>query len=173
MNLKDHLLVTQDFPKPGVTFQDLSKIFANDAMFFSLIDKMAVDLISVDVIIGIESRGMPLAAAIAARYNKGYAAIRKEGKVPGDEKFTTSYRCEYGIGRLEFDPTCIPEDSRVLLVDDVLATGGTASAAINLLGSCPTIAEVAGVSFALEIEALNGIKELEQFGVPCYSAIKV
>ncbi len=173
MNLKDHVQVIENFPKPGVVFQDLSMIFSHESLFFSLIDKMAVELITVDIIVGIESRGMPLAAAIASRYNKGYAAIRKEGKVPGSHKLSTSYQCEYGTGRLEFDPECISEGTRVLLVDDVLATGGTISAAINLLGCCSRVEEIVAVSFALEIENLYGKKELEHLGVPCYSVIKV
>ncbi len=173
MNLKNHLLVTDDFPKPGVTFQDLSRILADDQMFFTLIDKMAVELISVDVVIGIESRGMPLAAAIAARYNKGYAAIRKGGKIPGSHKLSANYECEYGQGTLEFDPVCIPADSRVLLVDDVLATGGTAVAAINLLRNCLNVKDIVAASFAIEIQDLGAKSLFTVSGLPYYSAIKV
>ena len=173
MNLKNHILVTDDFPKPGVTFQDLSMILADEHKFFTLIDKMAVDLISVDVVIGIESRGLPLAAAIASRYNKGYAAIRKQGKIPGSHKLSYNYQSEYGSGTLEFDPICIPEGSRVLLVDDVLATGGTILAAINILRNCLNIKEIVAASFAIEIESLNGKIEMLNRGINCYSAIKV
>jgi adenine phosphoribosyltransferase len=145
--------VIPDFPKPGIIFKDITPLLANADAFRGVCDQITEYANEVEYIAGVEARGFIFAAAVAAISNKGLIPIRKSGKLPG-KTYSNSYELEYGKATLELHADLIPAGGRVLLVDDVLATGGTAVAALDLI-------KMAGLSpitiaFLLEIPALGG-----------------
>ena len=153
MRSSDLIRVIPDFPKPGIIFKDITPLLANAEGFREVCDQIAELASDVEYVAGVEARGFIFAAAVAAISNKGLIPIRKSGKLPG-KTFSKSYDLEYGKATLEIHSDLIPKGGRVLLIDDVLATGGTAVAAIDLI-------KVAGLSpitiaFLLEIPALGG-----------------
>lgn len=153
MRSSDLIRVIPDFPKPGIIFKDITPLLANAECFREVCDQIAEHASNVEYIAGVEARGFIFAAAVAAISNKGLIPIRKSGKLPG-KTFSNSYDLEYGKATLEIHSDLIPKGGRVLLIDDVLATGGTAVAAIDLI-------KIAGLSpvtiaFLLEIPTLGG-----------------
>jgi adenine phosphoribosyltransferase len=146
--------VIADFPEPGIVFRDLTPVFADAAALRTVIDELIAPFAgSFDVIAGVEARGFVLAAAAAVDANTGVVMIRKAGKLPRPV-LSREYALEYGTATLELHRGEVPAGTRVLLVDDVLATGGTLDASLGLLGEAGLV--VAGVSVVLELEALNG-----------------
>jgi adenine phosphoribosyltransferase len=145
--------VIPDFPKPGIIFKDITPLLANAEAFRDVCNQIAEHATEVEYIAGVEARGFIFAAAVAAISNKGLIPIRKSGKLPG-KTFSNSYDLEYGKATLEIHSNLIPNGGKVLLVDDVLATGGTAVAATELI----KMAGLSPVTFAflLEIPALGG-----------------
>lgn len=146
-----------DFPKPGVLFKDLNPLFADAAAFAAVLDHIASRWEGqVDLVGGIEARGLIVGAPLAQRMGVGFLPVRKAGKLPG-ETLSQTYDLEYGTATVE-----VPKDAcrgkRVLLVDDVLATGGTAAAAAQLLERAG--ATVAGLEFLLEVAFLEGRRAL-------------
>lgn len=153
MSASNLIRVIPDFPKPGIIFKDITPLLANAKAFKNACMQIADHATEVEYIAGIEARGFIFASAVAAIANKGLIPIRKSGKLPG-KTYSTSYDLEYGKATLEIHSDLIPVGGKVLLVDDVLATGGTAIAAIDLI-------KMAGLSpitfaFLLEIPALGG-----------------
>lgn len=154
-----------DFPKPGVVFKDLSPLFADGPAFRQVVDGIVARYGAggfagdrgFDVVAGIEARGFVVAAAIAYATGTGVVPIRKAGKLPR-ETYTAAYALEYGEAALEVHRDAFPPGQRVLLVDDVLATGGTAAAACELVELAK--GEVAGITVLLEIGALGGRSRL-------------
>ena len=148
-----------DYPKPGVTFKDITPLIA-DKESFQLINKSFADMAKdADLIAGIEARGFIFASASAALANKGFIPIRKSGKLPG-AVFSQSYELEYGTAELEIASDLYRKGDKILLIDDVLATGGTAIAAVEL---CEKIGlQVIGVAFLLEISALHGKSRIQE-----------
>ena len=145
--------VQQDFPVAGVLFRDLTPVLADTAALRELAAALAGAHGPVDLVAGLESRGFLLAAAAAMVAGTGVLAIRKPGKLPG-RILAEDYQLEYGTARLELHPDDVPAGARVLVVDDVLATGGTAAAACRLLLRAG--ARVAGVAVAIELTELGG-----------------
>jgi len=149
-NLIRHI---QDFPKEGVVFKDITPLIANKDAFEKICISFADLSANVDLIAGVESRGFLFAAGAAAIAGKGVLPIRKSGKLPGPV-MTQEYQLEYGSAQLEIHSDIYAEGNKVLIIDDVLATGGTAIAAISL---CQKIGlKVVGTAFLLEIAALSG-----------------
>lgn len=146
-----------DFPKPGVMFKDITPFLADGPTFGALVAAWAGAHGDVDVVAGIEARGFILAAPVATRLGVGFVPIRKEGKLPGRTS-RTSYALEYGEATLEITADAVSPGQRVLLVDDVLATGGTAVAAIDLLEQAG--AQVAAVQVLMELTFLGGRERL-------------
>jgi adenine phosphoribosyltransferase len=147
---------TPDFPQPGILFRDLSGLFADPEGLPAVGDALfegARAFGRVDAVAGIEARGFVLGTAAAMAGGVGLLAVRKAGKLPG-AVLTESYALEYGSAALEVHPDTLPVGSRVLIVDDVLATGGTLAASIRLVQRAGW--EVAGVSVVIELEALGG-----------------
>ncbi|MSX53307.1 MAG: adenine phosphoribosyltransferase [Actinobacteria bacterium] len=145
--------IIPDFPKPGIIFKDITPLLADPAAFQSCCKGFEKLAESVDYIAGIEARGFIFGAAVSAMSAKGFIPIRKSGKLPG-ATLSVSYNLEYGQASLEIHKDLIPRGSKVLVIDDVLATGGTACAAIDLVimaGLQPT-----SIAFLLEIPSLGG-----------------
>ncbi len=161
MNLIDYLPVVPDFPKPGIFFRDISPLLANPIAFQHAIDQMSLLALEFDFthILGIESRGFIFASALAYRNQKGLALARKLNKLP-QASHRQSYGLEYGNDSLELQQAALPADAKVLIIDDVLATGGTIVAAKKLLESAGF--RIAGALSLLEIRFLNGLQLLNQ-----------
>lgn len=148
-----------DFPEPGILFRDLTPVFADAGAFAAVVDELAAPFAGrFDVVAGVEARGFPLAGAIAARHDTGMLLVRKAGKLPG-ERVAESYALEYGSAELELGTGLLAPGARVLVVDDVLATGGTLRAAARLVERAG--AEVAGLAVALELADLGGRSVLD------------
>jgi adenine phosphoribosyltransferase len=146
--------VIEDFPRPGITFRDLTPVFADGPALRAVSDALASPYVGkVDAIAGVEARGFLLAAAAAYSAGLGVLVIRKPGKLPR-EVISESYDLEYGSATLEVQPADLPVGSRVLLIDDVLATGGTLAASAKLIERAGWV--VAGVSVVLELDDLDG-----------------
>jgi adenine phosphoribosyltransferase len=142
-----------DFPKPGILFKDITPLVADPQALSQISKKIANLAVECDFIAGIEARGFIFAAAAATLSGKGFIPIRKQGKLPG-ETHSRSYDLEYGQSTLEIHSNLIPVGSKVLLVDDVLATGGTAIAAAKLLQDAGLL--TSAMAFVIEIPELNG-----------------
>lgn len=164
MNLLDYLPGVPDFPKPGILFRDISPLLANPAAFKEGVLKLELLAQQFDYshILGIESRGFIFGTALAHQAQKGLALARKPNKLPL-ASHRESYGLEYGSDSLEIQQSTLPANARVLIVDDVLATGGTIIAASKLLQKAGF--EVAGALTFLEIAGLNGGEILSQQGI--------
>lgn len=154
-----------DYPKPGILFQDITPVLANGPLLREVVSDMCGLFQGAEVthVMGIEARGFILGGAVATALGAGFVPARKPGKLPW-ERVTESYDLEYGSDSLEAHRDALGQDSRVLVVDDVLATGGTARAAGQLVRGFG--AKLVGWSFLLEICPLKGRGRLE--GAPCH-----
>lgn len=144
-----------DFPQPGIVFRDITPLLADEAAFSRAIDEIVVAFGrgTVDKVVGIEARGFIIAAPVAYHFGAGFVPLRKHGKLPWEVERET-YSLEYGEDALEVHRDAIAPGERVAIVDDVLATGGTASAAARLVERLG--GEVRGLAFVIELEALGG-----------------
>ncbi len=143
-----------DFPHEGILFYDVTTLFANPVAFKRSIDELADRFEGTyDIVAGVEARGFLMAAALAYKTGKGVMTVRKAGKLPR-ETFQAEYTLEYGTAAIEIHKEDIPAGERVLILDDILATGGTVQAAISLMKQAKL--EVAGVGFLMELDGLGG-----------------
>ncbi len=157
-NVVHRMRTIPDFPSPGILFRDLTPVFADGASFRMVVDALVEPFAGTfDAVAGLEARGFLLAAAAAIDAGVGVLPIRKEGKLPGDVLQET-YSLEYGEATFEVSPQALPAGTRVLVLDDVLATGGTIAASISLIERAGW--QVAGVAVVLELEALDGRSRL-------------
>ena len=164
MNLLDYLPGVPDFPKPGILFRDISPLLAHPAAFKEAILQLGAlaQQFEYTHILGVESRGFIFGTALAHQAHKGLVLARKPNKLPL-ASHRESYGLEYGSDSLEIQQSTLPPDARVLIVDDVLATGGTIIAASQLLKKAGF--QVAGALTFLEIAGLNGNQILQQNGI--------
>ena len=162
MNLKRIIAEYPNFPKKGILFRDFSPILNDPAAMSFIVEEFSKRFHpgDVDVFAGIESRGFITASILAQKYNKGMVMLRKAGKLPG-KTAKISYTIEYGKAVLEIQKNMLKKDERVVICDDLLATGGTANAAAKLVEKMG--AEVAGFAFIIELTGLNGNKKLSNY----------
>jgi len=153
-----------DFPKPGIQFKDITPVLADAKLFATSIDLLTASFApgAVDFVIGIDARGFIFAGAAALKWGAGFVPIRKKGKLPFDTH-EESYELEYGSNVLAIHTDAIHRGSRVVLVDDLLATGGTAAAAASLVQKVG--GELLEVSFLIELSFLNGRERLKNMPV--------
>ncbi len=157
-----------DFPKPGILFKDITPVLADPHLFAGVIDLLTANYKpgSVDAVVGIDARGFILAAAAALRLQTGFVPVRKKGKLPF-KTIEESYELEYGSNTVAIHVDAVRPGARVLLVDDLLATGGTAAAAVSLLRKIG--ANILEVNFLIELGFLPGRKKLAD--VPVHSLV--
>jgi adenine phosphoribosyltransferase len=162
--LKTSIRDIQDFPKPGIVFKDITPLLQDPALFKASVDRVAGPFQKKGIthVASIESRGFIFGAPVAYQLGAGYIPIRKKGKLPG-KTFGHTFDLEYGTDTLEIHADALNNSSRVLLIDDVLATGGTARAACQLVEKLK--AKVVGVAFVIELEFLHGRSKLPGYDV--------
>jgi adenine phosphoribosyltransferase len=166
--LKSFIRDVPDFPKKGIVFKDITPLLLDAAAFRETVERIAAPFLNrVDVVLGIESRGFIIGAAVAYHLGTGLALVRKPGKLPA-ATFETRYELEYGTDRLQIHQDGFRRGSRVLIVDDLLATGGTAAATVDLVRRLG--GEVVACAFVIELEFLAGRKRLE--GTEAFSLIR-
>jgi adenine phosphoribosyltransferase len=157
-----------DYPQAGVVFKDITPLLADGTAFAAVVDALAVTYGPVDKVVGIEARGFIFAAPVACRLGVGFVPIRKKGKLPG-ATFAQDYDLEYGTATIEVLTDAFAPAERVLVIDDVLATGGTARATADLVQRAG--ARVAGLAVLLELSFLNGRAKLA--GLPVSALLTV
>lgn len=155
MDLKAHIRHVPDFPKPGILFYDISTLLAHPAAWQETVKRLADDIrpLQPDLLIGIESRGFLTAAPLALQLGIGFLMIRKQGKLPGPTVSHT-YDLEYGSDTIEIQQGAVAPGQKVVVMDDLLATGGTLSASVSLLRNVG--ADVKGAACIIELTFLNG-----------------
>ena len=167
--LRGYIREINDFPKKGVVFRDITPLLQNGKAFNDAISRIADGLqySDINLIACVESRGFIIGAALASKLGSGIVPIRKKGKLPY-KVYSETYDLEYGTDTLEMHADAISPGQRVLIVDDVLATGGTAKAVVNIVNSMQ--GKIVGTAFLLELMELKGRKKLE--GYPVYSLLQ-
>lgn len=167
--LKKLIREVPDYPKPGILFYDLTTLLQDKRGFHSLIDRLCEKFVGkhIDIVVGIEARGFIFAPALAYRLGAGFVPVRKANKLPWKTQQVT-YQLEYGTDKLEIHQDAVKHGEHVLVCDDLLATGGTAAAAVKLIRGLG--AEVAGAAFAVELSFLNGREKLA--GTEVFSLIQ-
>jgi len=160
MDIADHIRTIPDFPKPGILFYDISTLLAHPQAWRHTVDLLAVAIRQhePDLLAGIESRGFLVAAPLALQLGCGFVMLRKQGKLPGDTTAHT-YDLEYGSDTIEMQSDAIKPGQKVVIIDDFLATGGTAGGALTLLRDAG--ADVRAAAFIIELEGLGGRDHLD------------
>ena len=161
-DLKALIRTIPDYPKPGIQFRDITTLLLDGAGFAAAIDRMAAGGDKPDLIAGIEARGFIFGAALAHRLGCGLVLLRKQNKLPG-RVTGINYALEYGQDRIEMHADAVTPGARVLLVDDLIATGGTALAGVELLRGAGAV--VTGASFVIDLPNLGGAARLAAAGV--------
>ncbi len=166
--LRDAIRDVPDFPKPGILFKDITTLLADPALFTATVDAFAEQWSNagIDVVVGMESRGFLFGAPLAMKLSAAFVPARKPGKLPYD-KISTSYELEYGTNTLELHTDAIKPGDKVLVIDDLLATGGTAKATVDL---CQQLGgTVVGCGFVVELGFLPGRAALD--GIDVFSLV--
>ena len=162
--LRDAIRTIPDYPKPGILFRDITTLLGNARAFRRAVDELVHPYAGakVDQVAGIEARGFILGGAIAHQISAGFVPIRKKGKLP-HETVRVAYSLEYGLDEMEMHKDAIAPGDRVILVDDLIATGGTAEGAVKLLRQMG--ADIVAACFVIDLPDLGGRKKLEALGV--------
>lgn len=159
-----------DYPKPGIIFRDITTLLQDAVGLRAAVDGLVLPFLKaqVDVVAGIEARGFILGGAVAHQLGKGFIPIRKRGKLP-HLTLSQEYALEYGVDAIEIHADAIEPGQRVLLIDDLIATGGTAEAAVALIRRSG--GECTGAAFIIDLPELNGAERLRALGVPVHTLI--
>jgi adenine phosphoribosyltransferase len=170
MDIKDHIRGIPDFPKPGILFYDISTLLAHADAWSVAMGRLArqVRAFHPDILAGVESRGFLVAAPLALKLGCGFVMLRKKGKLPG-KTVRHDYALEYGTDTIEIQEDAIEKGQRVVILDDLLATGGTMAAGIELVRKMG--GNVTGAAAMIELSFLPGRKRLEQLDVPFTSLV--
>ncbi|MDB6175903.1 adenine phosphoribosyltransferase [Paracoccus sp. Z330] len=167
-NVRDYIRTIADFPHEGIMFRDVTTLFADARGFRMAIDQLLHPYagIPIDKVVGLEARGFILGGALAHQLSTGFVPIRKKGKLPGTV-ISEAYQLEYGEAVMEVHDDALKPGERVLIIDDLLATGGTAEAGIKL---CRRLgAQVIGCAFVIDLPELGGRTKLEQMEMPVHA----
>ncbi len=158
--LRERIRNVPDFPKPGIVFRDLTTLLKDATALRAATAHLAYPFLDdrIDVVVGVESRGFIFGALLAERLNAGFVPIRKKGKLPADTK-AQDYQLEYGTDSMEIHTDAVTPGTRVLLHDDLLATGGTMKAALDLVSAAG--GTIVGLSFLMELTFLGGAAQLQ------------
>ena len=169
LDLKKIIRNIPDFPKPGILFYDITTLLSNKAAFAQTIDALAEEFKDkkIDSVVAVEARGFIFGGALAHKLGAGFIPVRKKGKLPWKTNAAT-YQLEYGTDTLEMHNDAIRPGERILIVDDLLATGGTVKAVTELINQQG--GKVAGIAFAIELTGLKGKDKLKDY--PVYSLLK-
>lgn len=165
---RERIRTIPNFPKPGILFRDITPVFADPGAFDSLLAELEPSAESATHIVGIEARGFLLGAPLASRLGLPFVLVRKEGKLPS-EVVSASYELEYGSATIELDRSALREGDRVLLVDDLIATGGTLLAAASLVEQLG--ASVVRIAAAIDLPDLGGSAQLRDAGYEVVSLV--
>ena len=171
MPLKSRIRTIPDFPRPGIQFRDITTLLKDPFGFRKLVDDLVQPFAGkrIDAVAGIEARGFIIGGAVAHQLSIGFIPVRKKGKLPW-ETIGQDYDLEYGTDRVEIHRDAVAEGERVLIVDDLIATGGTALATLGLLRQAG--AEIVGCSFVVDLPDLGGRKRLEEEGVSVLTLVE-
>ena len=165
MNLKDAIRTIPDYPRKGVMFRDITTLLADARSFRQAIDELVQPFAGskVSKVAGIEARGFILGGAVAHQMSAGFIPIRKKGKLP-HETVSIAYSLEYGVDQMEMHKDAVVRGEKVILIDDLIATGGTAEAACRLLTKLG--AEIIAACFIVDLPDLGGARKIEKLGIP-------
>jgi adenine phosphoribosyltransferase len=171
MALKSRIRTIPDYPKPGIQFRDITTLLKDPFGFRKVVDDLVQPFAGkrIDAVAGIEARGFIIGGAVAHQLSTGFIPVRKKGKLPG-ETIGPDYELEYGADRVEIHRDALAHGERVLVVDDLIATGGTALATLNLLQQAG--AEIVGCSFVVDLPDLGGRERLEKAGVSVLTLVE-
>ncbi len=167
-DIKRYIRTIEDYPKPGIQFRDITTLLANMHGFRAAVDELMWPFLSggIDYVAGIEARGFILGGAVAHELGRGFVPIRKKGKLPG-KVIGQDYQLEYGVDTIEIHADSISAGDRVLLIDDLIATGGTAGAATELIRQSG--GEVVAAAFVIDLPDLGGADRLRNKGVKVHT----
>lgn len=168
--LRDAIRTIADYPKPGILFRDITTLLGNARAFRRAVDELVQPFAGdkIDQVAGIEARGFILGGAVAHQLSSGFVPIRKKGKLP-HKAVSIAYSLEYGLDEMEMHEDAVKPGERVILIDDLIATGGTAEAAVKLLKSIG--AEVVAACFVIDLPDLGGRQRIEALEVPVRTLI--
>lgn len=168
MNIKSKIRTIPNYPIEGIMFRDIATLISDSDGLKDCINEFYERYrnFDIDYIAGIESRGFIIGSALAYSLNKGFVMIRKPGKLPG-EVVSEEYQLEYGKDKIEIQADAFPDNSKILLVDDLIATGGTVIAAINLIEKLGGL--LTEIAFIIDLPDLGGSKKLQEMGYPFFS----
>ena len=169
-DLAQSIRAIPDYPKPGIIFRDITTLLGDARAFRRAVDMLLLPFVGtkIDKVAGIEARGFILGGAAAHQLSAGFVPIRKKGKLP-HAKVSIAYSLEYGVDEMEMHEDAVATGERVILVDDLIATGGTAEAATKLLQSLG--ANVVAAVFVVDLPELGGRKKIEALGVPVHTLV--
>ena len=170
MNLKDAIRTIPDHPKPGIQFRDITTLLGDARAFREAVDALVRPFAGqgIDKVAGVEARGFVLGGAVAHQLSAGFVPLRKKGKLP-HRTWAVEYALEYGTDAIEMHMDAVLEGERVMLVDDLVATGGTAEAAVKLLRRAG--AEVVAACFVVDLPELGGAGRIRALGVPVQALV--
>ncbi len=171
MTLADSIRTIPDYPKPGILFRDITTLLGDARAFRRAVDELVQPYAGskIEKVAGIEARGFILGGAVAHQLSAGFLPVRKKGKLPA-ETLRQTYALEYGEDEVEIHTDALKPGDSVLLVDDLIATGGTAEAAVKLLRRAG--ANIVGAAFVIDLPDLRGVKRLEALGVKTHALVQ-